>query len=361
MRVKFLDIAAINQRHLSEYTEIFTNFVSAGELILGDPVSEFENKFAEWVDCKYAVGVGNGLDALIILLKANGIGEGDSVIVPSNTYIATWLAVSSIGAEIIPVEPQSDFNINPKNIRAAIRSNTKAILCVHLYGKTASMDEINDIAEEHGLLVFEDAAQAHGAVYKGKFAGNLSHGAGFSFYPGKNLGGLGDGGAITTNDPAVYEFACLYRNYGSKIKYVNEIKGQNSRLDGLQAKILLKKLEFINGDNEKRKLIAQRYLQGLKQVHDIELPEYDDGHVWHLFVIKLNERTELKNYLAKNGIETLYHYPIAPHLQKAYSDENFNLPISEDIHQKVLSLPIGPTMSFEQVDYVIGKIKEYYN
>lgn len=360
MRVKFLDIAAINKRHLSEYIKTFENFVSAGELILGDPVSEFEKKFADWVGCKFAVGVGNGLDALIILLKANGIGEGDSVIVPSNTYIATWLAVSATGAEIIPVEPQSDFNIDPKKIRAAIRPNTKAILCVHLYGKTASMDEINDIAEEYDLFVFEDAAQAHGAEYKGKFAGNLSHGAGFSFYPGKNLGGLGDGGAITTNDRAVYELACLYRNYGSKIKYVNEIKGQNSRLDGLQAKILVKKLEFIDSDNEKRKIIAQRYLRGLKQVADIELPEYDEGHVWHLFVIKLEERTALKNYLAKNDIETMYHYPIAPHLQKAYSDVNFNLPISEDLHQKVLSLPIGPTMTFEQVDYVIYKINEYF-
>lgn len=326
--------------------------MESGSYILGDEVEAFEDEFASFCGVKHCVGVSNGLDALRLTLEAYGIGRGDEVIVPSNTYIATWLAVSETGASPVPVEPDiRTYNIDPGKIAEAITPRTKAILPVHLYGQTADMDPIMKLASQHSLVVIEDAAQAHGAKYQGKRAGSLGHAAGFSFYPGKNLGGFGDGGAITTNDLVIADKLRVLRNYGSRRKYENEVKGFNCRLDPLQAAFLSIKLKCLDEWNSRRVTIALQYQEELRDMGELVLPLVPDGieSVWHLFTLRSPQRNLLQQNLAGNGIGTLVHYPIPPHLSRAYVKDNMwgNLSIAEEISQTTLSIPIGPHLSRE--------------
>ncbi|MEH6932623.1 DegT/DnrJ/EryC1/StrS family aminotransferase [Bacillus sp. JJ783] len=362
--IPFLDLKQINLQHKNEIEEAMKRVLESGWYILGKEVTEFEEKFAAYCGTKYAVGVANGLDALILILRAYGIGEGDEVIVPANTYIASILAISANGATPILVEPQAEtFNINPQKIEGKISSKTKAIMAVHLCGQAANMDAINKIAEKYNLKVIEDAAQAHGAIYNGKRTGNLGDAAGFSFYPGKNLGALGDGGAITTNDSALVVKIRALRNYGSHVKYENLFKGMNSRLDELQAAILNIKLGHLDKQNEHRRKVAEYYLNNIKNPK-IELPVVEncdrESHVWHLFVVKTGKRADLQQFLQENGVQTMIHYPIPPHKQEAYQEwSNLSYPITENIHEQVLSLPISPVISMEEVEKVVEKINQY--
>jgi dTDP-4-amino-4,6-dideoxygalactose transaminase len=359
--VPFLDLKAINLAREAELKSAFERVLHSGWYIMGTEVKEFEREFAAYCDTQHAIGVSNGLDALHLILRAWGIGQGDEVIVPSNTYIATWLAATYSGAVPVPVEPlEGTYNIDPSRIEAAITSRTRAIIAVHLYGQAADMDAIMAVAEKHGLKVIEDAAQAHGALYKGRKVGSLGHAAGFSFYPGKNLGALGDAGAITTNDASLAENVRMLLNYGSKVKYHNELKGFNCRLDELQAAILRAKLPYLDSENARRREIAEAYLEALQGI-DLTLPEcaMDNEHVWHVFVVRAKERAGLQAALSARGIGTVIHYPIPPHLQPAYSELEYGVgmfPISESIHREVLSLPIGPTMRDEEVAQVVAAI-----
>lgn len=364
-KVPFLDLKNINLRHSDAYQYALTRVLQSGSLILGEEVLAFESEFAAWCGVDYCVGVGNGLDALNLVLRAWGIGPGDEVLVPSNTYIATWLAVSHCGATPVPVEPDpSTINIDASKIEAAITSKTKAIIPVHLCGQTADMDGVMAVARAHGLKVLEDAAQAHGASYMGQRAGSLGHAAGFSFYPGKNLGALGDGGAITTNDSTLAERLRTLRNYGSQVKYHNKEIGWNSRLDELQAAFLRAKLPVLDADNAERKALAQSYQDGLANLPGLVLPTVlkNCDPVWHLYVVQHPERDRLARHLKANGIETLVHYPIAPHMQEAYDSLEIKpgtLPIAESLHQRVLSLPIWPGMTATQVESVINAIQSF--
>jgi dTDP-4-amino-4,6-dideoxygalactose transaminase len=311
---------------------------------------------------RHTVGVGNGLEALHLVLRAWNIGAGDEVIVPSNTYIATWLAVTQAGATPVPVEPlESTYNIDPSKIEPAITDRTKAIIAVHLYGQTAGMGPIMQIAEARGIKVLEDAAQSHGARFAGRRAGSLGHAAAFSFYPGKNLGALGDAGAVTTNDDALADNLRMLRNYGSKVKYHNEIAGYNSRLDELQSAFLRAKLPLLDRDNERRREIAARYTRALQESPALTVPAVGDDcePVWHLYVVRHQDRDSLAAALAKAQVGTVIHYPIPPHLQPAYRHlplQQQQLAISEAIHKEVLSLPIGPTMTDAEVDIVVGAV-----
>ena len=365
--IKFLDLKKINEPYHNQFQEQLNLFLERGWYILGEEVKQFEDNFARFCGTKYCIGVGNGLDALVLILKAyiqlGKLQKGDEIIVPANTYIATILAV--LQADLVPVliEPRLDtFNINPNLIPEKITSKTKAILVVHLYGQLAEMDAIYQIAKKNNLLVIEDAAQAHGAITSSKHkAGNLADAAGFSFYPGKNLGALGDGGAITTNDDQLSEMLFSLRNYGSQKKYHNDYIGINSRLDEIQAAFLNIKLPRLEAENEVRRNIAKRYLTEIKHP-DIELPFWDGtaSHVFHVFTIRTKKRYELQDYLLKNHIETLIHYPIAPHKQKALKVWNdYSLPISEKIHNEVLSLPMSPVMTKEEIDIIIEKLNQW--
>lgn len=358
MTVPFLDLKAINLTQTAELEQAFHRVLYSGWYVLGKEVEAFEASFAIYCGSQHAIGVANGLDEIFLILKAYGIGPGDEVIVPSNTYIATWLAVSHCGATPVPVEPEaSTFNIDPAKIAAAITPRTKAIIAVHLYGQPADMDPINALARQHGLKVIEDAAQAHGACYKGRRTGQLGDAAAFSFYPGKNLGALGDGGAITTNDSALAGTLRVYRNYGSQVKYHNEVQGFNSRLDELQAALLQAKLPALDQQNTQRAAIAARYTEQLAGLPGVSLPlapEWAEP-VWHLYVIRHAQRDRLAQQLADAGIATLVHYPVPPHRQPAYAQLDYaegSFPIAEAIHREVLSLPIGPTMTLEQADQV---------
>jgi dTDP-4-amino-4,6-dideoxygalactose transaminase len=361
--IPFLDLKAAQLELCSELEQAFDRTLNSGWYILGDEVKQFEREFAEYCESAHCVGVGNGLEALHLILRAYGIGVGDEVIVPSNTYIATWLAVSYAGATPVPVEPdERTYNIDPQRIEAAITPYTKAIIAVHLYGQPADMDVINAIAKKHNLKVIEDAAQAHGAKYKGRHVGSLGDAAGFSFYPGKNLGAIGDGGAVTTSDTALAEKVRVLGNYGSRVKYHNEVKGFNSRLDELQAAFLREKLKTLDAWNEKRKLIAAEYLRQLADT-DLLLPHVPEWAepVWHLFVVRSKRREQFQNQLNHMGIGTLIHYPIPPHLQEAYADLGFGrraFPIAEQIHEEVLSLPMFPSMTLEQANRVIAACHE---
>lgn len=364
--IKFLDLQKINAVYQESFQEKLKLVLDKGWFILGDEVQSFETNFANYCGTKYCIGVGNGLDALVLIFKGyiqlGKLQKGDEVIVPANTYIASILAI--LQADLIPVlvEPRLEtYNINPDLIADKITSKTKAILAVHLYGQLAEMEKINAIAKEHNLFVIEDAAQAHGAASKQLKAGNFSDAAAFSFYPGKNLGALGDAGAITTNDESLANVLYSIRNYGSEKKYHNEFIGTNSRLDELQAAFLNVKLPYLDSDNEKRKAIAKRYLSEIKN-DKIILPTWDlsDSHVFHLFVIRTNNREQFQNYLSENRIETMIHYPIPPHKQKAFATWNsLSFPITEQIHNEVLSLPISPIMTNEEVDFVIEIINNY--
>jgi len=366
MNIPFLDLKAPHQELRSELKEAFESVLNSGWYILGDEVKQFEQEFANYSEAKHCVGTGNGLEALHLILRAYGIGSGDEVIVPSNTYIATWLAASYAGATPIPVEPdEQTYNIDPSLIEAAITSRTKAIIAVHLYGQPADMDAINAIAKKYNLKVIEDAAQAHGARYKGKRVGTLGDAAGFSFYPGKNLGAIGDGGAVTTNDPALAEKVRVLCNYGSHIKYHNEVKGYNSRLDELQAAFLRVKLRKLDEWNERRKLIASVYLKYLPK-DDLVLPYVPiwADPVWHLFVVRNSQRDRLQKKLNLDGIATMIHYPIPPHLQKAYKELSYSegdFQIAEKIHMDILSLPIGPHLSHSQCQSVVEALKNSLN
>ena len=359
MSISFLNLRGPHVELRAELREAFERVLDSGWYILGNEVKQFELEFAEYCEAGYCIGLGNGLEALHLILRAYDIGAGDEVIVPSNTYIATWLAASYAGATPIPVEPdERTYNIDPTQIEAAITPRTKAIIAVHLYGQPADMDAINVIAKKHQLKVIEDAAQAHGARYKGKRVGTLGDAAGFSFYPGKNLGAIGDGGAVTTNDPALADNIRMLCNYGSRVKYQNEVKGFNSRLDELQAAFLRVKLKKLDEWNGRRKVIAAEYLSRLHD-GDIVLPhvlEWADP-VWHLFVVRNTQRDQLQQRLAELGIGTMIHYPTPPHLQKAYAELGFSkgsFPVAEKIHNEVLSLPIGPHLTIDSVNSVVA-------
>jgi dTDP-4-amino-4,6-dideoxygalactose transaminase len=329
----------------------YHRFMESGWYVLGEETSAFEAEFAEYCGVKYCVGVSSGLEALRLSLLAFGIGEGDEVIVPSNTYIATWLAVSHCGATPVPVEPDNKtYNIDSGRIQDAITVNTRAIIPVHLYGQPADMDPIMAIADDYGLKVIEDNAQSQGAFYKGRRTGSLGHAAGISFYPGKNLGAFGEGGAVTTNDAEVADKVRLLRNYGSRKKYHNELKGFNSRLDELQAAFLRVKLKHLDEWNERRKLCAEQYMNGLQNCADIVLPFVPDWAepVWHQFVIRYQDRDILRQRLTEKDIGTMTHYPIPSHLSEAYKEMNLEtgaFPIAEEISNTILSLPIGPHLS----------------
>jgi dTDP-4-amino-4,6-dideoxygalactose transaminase len=377
--IKFLDLKKINEPYEAAFQEKLKLVLDNGWYILGKEVEMFEKAFAEYCNSKYCIGVGNGFDALVLIFKAyiqlGKLQKGDEVIVPANTYIASILAI--LQADLVPVlvEPKLEtYNIDPDLISEKITSKTKAILAVHLYGQLAEMDTINTIANKNNLLVIEDAAQAHGAILvesrkskvESKKSGNLSNAAAFSFYPGKNLGALGDGGAITTNDSELARTIQSLRNYGSEVKYHNEYIGVNSRLDELQAAFLNLKLSNLNTDNEKRRVIAKRYLSEIKNAKII-LPtvslrgtKQSNNHVFHLFVIRTENRDELQSYLLENGIQTMIHYPIPPHKQKAFSNWNhLSFRITEKIHHEILSLPISPVMTNDEVDFVVSILKQY--
>lgn len=363
--IPFLSFEKMHSEIKIDLCNAFENVLDSNYFIMGRACDSFEKEFAEYCGTDFCIGVGNGLNALELILKAYGIGTGDEVIVPSNTYIATALAVSNVGATPVFVEPILEtFNINPKIIEQKITVNTKAIIAVHLYGCPADMDAINEIAKKHNLLVFEDCAQAHGARYKGRKVGSLGNAAGFSFYPGKNLGALGDGGCVTTSDSIIADKVRCLRNYGSDYKYHNIYKGVNSRLDELQAALLSVKLKSLDKWNTERRRIAERYLNKINNPL-IKLPQpsnSDFEHVYHVFVIRCDKRDELEKYLNDNGIGTLKHYPIPMHLQEAYKDlglKEGDLPIAEEISKTVLSLPMYYGMTEEQVWYVIEKINSF--
>lgn len=362
--IPFLDLAAINNRYRFELETAFKRVLDSGWFILGRELENFETEFAAYCGTKHCIGVGNGLDALHLILRAMEIGSGDEVIVPSNTYIATWLAVSYAGATPVPVEPVvATFNIDSAGIEAAITPRTRAILAVHLYGQTADMDLINSVALKHGLCVIEDAAQAHGASFRGQRAGSLGNAAGFSFYPGKNLGALGDGGAVTTDDDGLAERVRVLRNYGSRVKYHNQVRGYNSRLDELQAAFLREKLKSLDLENAHRSQLARIYSDLLTGL-DIVLPQVPHwaDPVWHLYVIRSAQRDALQQHLQQHGIGTMIHYPIPPHRQGAYTDLNFSkndFPISECIHEQVLSLPMGPHLNEQDVRTVCRVVASF--
>jgi dTDP-4-amino-4,6-dideoxygalactose transaminase len=364
--IKFLDLQKINALHKEELNVAFNRVLDSGWYIMGAELKQFEQDFATYCDTKHAIGVANGLDALCLIIRAyKELGimeEGDEIIVPSNTYIASILAISENNLVPVLVEPDIDtYNINVLNIEAKITTKTKAILPVHLYGKLCNMPAINQIAKDYGLKVIEDCAQAHGAILNGKKAGNWGDAAGFSFYPGKNLGALGDGGAITTNDDELATCLRALSNYGSHIKYKNLYKGVNSRLDELQAAILNVKLKYLDAETEVKRKIAQRYCEEINNI-EVVLPKIDTSlsNVWHLFVIRTENRDAFKDYLANNKIDTVIHYPIPPHMQHAYKEWNDLIyPVSEVIHKSVISLPLSPVMTNGEVSYVIQVVNNY--
>ena len=364
--IPFLDLKELNTQYRVELIEACTRVIDSGWYIQGNECKEFDKEFASYCGAKFAIGVANGLDALILILRAYKemgiISDGDEVIVPSNTYIASILAISQ--NNLVPVLVEPDINtylIDPSKIEEKITSKTKAILPVHLYGQTCEMDKINDIAKKHNLKVIEDSAQSHGAYFKDKRSGNLGDASGFSFYPGKNLGALGDGGAVTTNDEELANAIKALGNYGSHKKYENLYKGVNSRLDEMQAAMLRVKLKYLDEESNKRREIANYYLENIKN-DNLIVPEVraEDNHVWHLFVIRTSKRDELQKYLLDNGVQTLIHYPIPPHKQVAYKEwKNESYPISEQIHDEILSLPISGVQSLEDTKNIVEKLNEF--
>ena len=361
--IPFLDLKAPYLELKQELDEAIARVVSSGWFIGGGEVEQFEAEYASYCGAAECVGVANGLDALHLALRAMDVGPGDEVIVPSNTYIATWLAVSQCGATPVPVEPDArTYNIDPTLIEAAITPRTKVILPVHLYGQSADMDPILAIARKHSLRVLEDGAQAHGARYKGKRLGAHGDVVAWSFYPGKNLGAMGDGGAVTTNDAHLADRLRVLRNYGSRVKYVNEVQGYNSRLDPLQAAILRVKLAHLDEWNSRRSVIAERYQLGLAEC-GLTLPHVPAWAepVWHLYVVQHPQRDALHKALAEAGVGTLIHYPIAPHLQQAYGHSGCkqgDFPLAERMADQVLSLPMGPHMEAEQIAVVIDAARK---
>lgn len=362
MKVQFLDLKAPYLELKQELDEAYFRFMESGWYVLGKETEAFEEEYAHYCGTSYCVGVASGLDALHLALRAVGIESGDEIIVPANTYIATWLAVNYAGGKPVPVEPDiRTYNIDPSLIEVAITSRTKVIMPVHLYGQPAEMDPIMEIADKHGLIVIADNAQAQGAKYKGRRTGSLAHITAHSFYPGKNFGAFGEGGAITTNNDIFADKIRVLRNYGSREKYHNEIKGFNSRIDELQAAFLRVKLRYLDKWNERRRECAKMYLKELAKCSDLILPYHQEWiePVWHLFVIRHPERDGLQKKLNKNEIGTLIHYPVPPHLSGAYSDMGWrkgSFPISEKLAETVLSLPMGPHLKEYQIEKIVKNI-----
>ena len=362
--VPFLDLRAGYLELKSELDEAVSRVMDSGWYLMGKETDAFESEYAAYTESRHCVGVANGLEGLVLSLKALGVGPGDEVVVPANTYIATWLAVSYVGATPIPVEPiPGIWNIDPEQIEAAITARTKVILPVHLYGQPADLDPILEIARKHGLRVLEDAAQAHGARYKGHRIGAHGDIVALSFYPGKNLGCFGDGGAITTNDPELADRVRVLRNYGSRVKYQNEVKGHNSRLDEIQAAVLRVKLRHLDEWNARRSHLATHYLKGLEKIPALGLPQVIPGaeSAWHLFVVDVEDRDALQVRLKEAGVETLIHYPVPPHLSEAYSKDCAwgELSISARAAHTHLSLPIGPhlqVLDHERVISALGQV-----
>jgi dTDP-4-amino-4,6-dideoxygalactose transaminase len=366
IKVPFLDLqAAYHELHL-ELDAACQRVMQSGRYILGEEVAAFEAEYAAFVGTKQCVGVANGLDALYVILRGYEIGPGDEVIVPANTFIATWLAVSQVGARPVPVEPlDQTYNLDPAHIEAAVTPRTKAIIAVHLYGQPADMNPIWDVGQRYGLKVIEDAAQAHGAKYQGRYTGGLADAAGWSFYPGKNLGAAGDAGAVTTNDLDLAEKIRALRNNGSAEKYYNTYQGCNSRLDELQAALLRVKLRHLDAWNVRRCRAAAIYQGALKET-PLLLPVVpaEMAPVWHLYVVRSSRRDSLQAHLSRHNISTLIHYPVPPHLQQAYHEMFLpagSLPLTERIHNEVLSLPMGPHLTSEQQSAVIEAVKSFYS
>lgn len=368
--IPFLDLKSINAQYRAELIEACTRVVESGWYIGGKELESFEKNFAEYCGTQYCIGVANGLDALILTLRAwkelGKLQSGDEVIVPANTYIASILAISANDLTPVLVEPDTyTCNIDPQKIEAAITAKTRVILPVHLYGQIADMPAIMRMAEKYNLLILEDSAQAHGASIAGKKVGNWGHASGFSFYPGKNLGALGDAGAITTNDAELAQMLKALRNYGSHEKYKNLVQGVNSRLDEIQAAMLDVKLKYLEQEIQHRRYIANLYLDGIKNPL-VQLPltnintEMYKQHVWHLFVVRTQHREALQKYLADHGIHTLIHYPLPPHKQQAYKEWNdLSYPLTEAIHKEVLSLPIGPTLTEQDAEKIIALVNDW--
>lgn len=362
MRVPFLDLGRMHQEIKVPLQAAFQRVMDSSRFILGPELDAFESEFAHYCDVKYCIGVGNGLDAIRLLLRAYGIGAGDEVLVPSNTFIATWLAVSQRGATPVPVEPcAATHNIDPGALLAAITPRTRAIIPVHLYGQPADMDAISAIAQRHDLIVIEDAAQAQGALYKRRRVGSLGHAAATSFYPTKNLGALGDGGAVLTNDAAIAEKVRLLRNYGSHVKYMHEQQGCNSRLDEMQAAFLRVKLGCLDDWNARRRKRAGQYTA---QLRDLGLglpgvPEWCEP-VWHLYVIRSLQRDALHLHLEQCGISTVIHYPVPPHRQACYTEFSANrLPIAETLADEVISLPLSPCTTEQEISLVVSALRAF--
>ena len=364
--IPFLNLKKINSKYKSELQQEFVKFLDSGWYILGERVKQFETEFANFCGVKHCIGVANGLDALVLIIRAykelGRLKEGDEVVVPANTYIASILAITENRLIPVLVEPDPySYTIDITKIEARITKRTKAILPVHLYGQLCDMTAINIIAQKHNLLVIEDSAQSHGAIHNGKKSGNLGDASGFSFYPGKNLGALGDAGAITTNDSELASILNIIRNYGSEKKYFNQFQGVNSRLDELQAGLLSVKLKYLQVETEIRRSIANAYLDGINNSNLI-LPVVSnpDSHVWHLFVLRTSNRDKFKQFLSANGVQTVIHYPVPPHKQSAYKSMNsLNLPITEEIHNTILSIPTDISMSDEDVKTVIEACNMY--
>jgi dTDP-4-amino-4,6-dideoxygalactose transaminase len=362
-RIPFLDVAAAYAELQQELDEAVRKVLASGQFILGPEVSAFEEDFAAYCEAEHAIGVASGLDALRLILLAYRVGDGDEVLVPSNTFIATWLAVTQAGATPVPVEPDPlTHNVTAKGLEAALTDATRAILPVHLYGQPADMDAIAALGRERGIPVIEDAAQAQGARYRGRRAGSLGDATGFSFYPGKNLGALGDAGAVTTDDPALADRIRMLRNYGSKVKYHHDLPGLNSRLDSVQAAALRVKLRHLDEWNERRRSVAARYLEALGGIDGLTLPVIPEWAepVWHLFVVRHPRRNALQEQLAAAGVDTIIHYPIPPHLTGAYAAGfgDRTLPVAERLADEVLSLPMGPHLSPDDADRVAEAVRD---
>lgn len=363
--IPFLNLKDLNASLRSELLEACARVIDSGWYIMGQELRAFEQEFADYCGSQHCIGVANGLDALTLTLRAwrelGRLRDGDEVLVPANTYIATLLAITENGLRPVLVEPDEEsFNLSPEAVQAALGPRSRALLPVHLYGRLADMPALTRIAADNGLLVLEDAAQGHGASLASRKAGNWGDAAGFSFYPGKNLGALGDGGAITTSDPELATTLQALRNYGSHVKYQNLYQGVNSRLDEIQAAMLRVKLRHLDRQTARRRQIARRYLDEMSNP-GVQLPDWGQAeqHVWHLFVVRSNQRDRLQRQLAEAGEQTMIHYPIAPHKQQAYPELNaLSLPLTERIHQEVLSLPMAPSMTDEQVSRVIDAVNQ---
>ena len=360
--IKFLDLYKINERFRDDIDNRIKSILNRGWSLQGEENEIFSKNFAAYCGTKGAVGVANGLDALNLIIKAYGFGPSDEIIVPANTFIATILAVSENGCTPVLVEPDlSTYCIDPEKIEAAITPRTKAIIVVHLYGQVTPMEKIWELQKKYGFKIIEDAAQAHGAIYNGRRTGNLGDAAAFSFYPGKNLGALGDGGGVTSNDMGLLKKIAAFGNYGSDRKYHHIYKGVNSRLDEIQAAVLDVKLKYLDADNERRREIASYYRDNITNPR-IVLPQvYDEmAHVWHLFVVRCDDRDGLAQYFENNGIQTNIHYPTPPHLQGAYKEwRDCSYPVTEKIHREVLSLPVSPVMTQEEVDKIVGTVNKF--